>query len=83
VHAALNSRTMLPLKNGLAPCSFWPVLAYPQLVTPTTMLGFEKVPAVVPVRAGLIPRLISHGPLFDPPHIREPIIVLLEFAEDT
>jgi hypothetical protein len=40
VHATLTRGTMLPLVNGLAPCSLGLSLVEPQLVTPTTTLGF-------------------------------------------
>src|SRR5262245_55851854 len=78
-HAAFNSGTMLPLVKGAAPISLGPLLMSPQLVTPTTaLMKSAAVPAVVEVKVGRMPKLTSHGPPLEPPHISEPIIVLLE-----
>ena len=82
MHTTFTNGTMFVLKNGLAPCCLTAVLVYPQLVVPTTMFGFGYVPGVVPVSAGRKPKFTSHGPPLEPPHMREPMIVLFAFALD-
>ena len=64
--------------NGLAPISLGALLTYPQLATPTTVLGVDSEPDVVPVSAGRLPKFTSHGPPLEPPHISDPMTVLLE-----
>ena len=34
------------------------------------------------MRFGRLPKLTTHGPPLEPPHIREPMIVLLEFEAE-
>ena len=76
----VTSTPILALVNGLAPCSLGALLIYPQLVTPTMRLGVDSEPAVVPVSVGRFPKLISHGPPLEPPHISDPMMVLLELG---
>jgi hypothetical protein len=60
---------MLLLVNGLAPCTLTDWLVAPKLVTPMTTFDLNAVPLCCPVSAGRIPKLLSHGPPLDPPHI--------------
>src|SRR3954451_5928039 len=80
---------MLLLVNGLAPWFLTAALVEPQLVTPTMTFGFGWVPlggAAVPptaLRVGRVPKVSSHGPPLEPPHIKEPMIVFDELLPDT
>jgi len=46
------------------------------------MFGFEKEPNVVPLIAGLGPKLLSQGPPLEPPVIKLPMTVLFEKVDD-
>jgi hypothetical protein len=77
--ALFTRGTTFEVVNGLAPMYLTASFVDPQLLTPTTWLGVAEAPDAVPVNVGRTPKFTIQLPPLDPPHIREPIIVL--FAE--